>query len=455
MQPLGAEYRDRTRHAIAGTPEVREAVTAATTHFETQQRRAYAQIDAEAWRSWAQSVKDHALTHLGDFLEQAEARLTERGVRVHWAETEADVHALLGSLVAGRGVRRVVKGKSMLSEELGVNRHLEGLGVEVVETDLGEYIIQLLGEAPSHIVGPAIHKSLDDVRALFGERLGTAPDASAESLAAAARGVLREAFLTADMGITGCNFLVAETGSLAIMENEGNIRLSTSLPRVHVALVGIEKVLPRWSDLAGFLQLTARAATGQPVATYVSLVQGPRGGERDGPDEVHVVLVDNGRTRALADPEAWSTLRCLRCGACLNSCPVYRQTGGHAYGWVYSGPIGAVLAPALTGLEAAHPLPFASTLCGACVEVCPVRIPITDLLLEWRRRSVEAGLAPRTERIALGVYGALGERPALFGAAARALRSLPVVAQGAWSEGRGPLRPAERTFRERWKDGDV
>lgn len=247
---------------------------------------------------------------------------------MHWAEDPEEAHRILREIVARHGVKRVVKAKSMLTEELGVNPLLESLGVEVYETDLGEYLIQLLGEPPSHIVGPAIHLALPDIQRLFHQRFGTPLDASPEALAAVARKVLREAFLTADLGISGANFLVAETGTLALMENEGNIRLSTSLPRVHVAFVGIEKLLPRFADLALFLPLTARAATGQRLSTYVSLIQGPAKEGEEGPKEVHVVLVDHGRTSLLHDPEAWEVLRCLRCGACLNACPVYRQTGG-------------------------------------------------------------------------------------------------------------------------------
>jgi L-lactate dehydrogenase complex protein LldF len=349
----------------------------------------------------------------------------------------------------------------MLTEELGVNAWLEGRGVHVRETDLGEYIIQLLGQPPSHIVGPAIHLSVDDCRKLFHEVLGTPPDAAPEALAAAARKALREDFLAADLGISGANFLVAETGTIALIENEGNIRLSTSTPRVHVAFVGIEKLLARFSDLSCFLQLTALSATGQAIGNYVSLIQGPRrDGEPDGPDEVHVVLVDNGRTRLLADDHAWEALRCVRCGACLNICPVYRQTGGHPYGFVYSGPIGSILAPGLLGLEEAMPLPFASSLCGACADVCPVRIPIPDLLLYWRERAVEAGLVARTERLGMHAYAEAAIRPAVFHAAGAVLRfvpwemgglALPVL--GGWTDERVAPKPSRKSFQRLWAEG--
>jgi L-lactate dehydrogenase complex protein LldF len=459
--PPPAAYRRESAKVLRGSPGVRTAVTAATLAFEHRQREAYADVDADRWRDWARDVKTHVLTNLDRYLEQAAERLVDNGVQVHWAETAADALAVLSGVVRSRGVQSAVKAKSMLSEEIGVNEHLEGLGVHVRETDLGEYIIQLLGEPPTHIVGPAIHKSLDDCRRLFHEHLGTPIDAAPDTLAAAARAALREEFLAADLGISGANFLVVETGTIALIENEGNIRLSTSLPRVHVALVGIEKLLPRLEDLAGFLQLTARAATGQPIGNYVSLIQGPRrGGEGDGPEAVHVVLVDNGRTSLLADDRAWEALRCVRCGACLNVCPVYRQTGGHPYGWTYSGPIGAIMAPAMLGLKEAMPLPYASSLCGACADVCPVRIPIPELLVHWRERASEAGLDATSERLALGAYTALAERPSLFVAASSMLRwvpwklgglALPVL--GRWMQQREAPEPSPRSFRSLWKRG--
>jgi len=440
---------------------VRAAVTSATDHSNTNRGRAYSEIDAERWRDWARDVKTHVLTHLDRYLEQAEASLIANGVTVHWAETAADALHALGDIVSERGLTRAIKGKSMLTEELGVNAHLESLGLHVREADLGEYIVQLLGQPPTHIVGPAIHLSVADCQKLFHERLGTPLDGDPDTLARAAREVLRKEFLSADLGISGANFLAADTGTIALIENEGNIRLSTSLPRVHVAFVGIEKLVPTLEDVAGFVQLTTRASTGQPIGNYVSLIQGPRRpGEPDGPEEVHVIFVDNGRTRLLADEAAWEALRCVRCGACLNTCPVYRQTGGHAYGWTYSGPIGAIIAPALLGLEEAMPLPFASTLCGACADVCPVRIPIPDLLLHWREKAVEAGLTSTAEGVGLAAYTAAAERRGLFDLGGTMLRWLPWRAGGralpilgGWMQERTAPEPSKRSFRSLWKDG--
>ena len=455
------DYRAASARILRETPGVRASVGSATRAFDAHRTLAYEGIDAERWRDWARDVKTHALTHLDRYLAEAEARMQERGVHVHWAETADDALAVLDDLVAKHAIRSAVKAKSMVSEELGVNAHLEGLGVRPVETDLGEYIIQLLGEPPSHIVGPAIHKSLDDCRRLFNERLGTPPDADPDTLARAARIALRQAFLDADLGISGANFVAADTGTLALIENEGNIRLSTSLPPVHVAFVGIEKIVPRLEDLSGFLQLTARAATGQPIGNFVSLIQGPRAADEiDGPEEVHVVFVDNGRVALLEDDAAWEALRCIRCGACLNICPVYRQTGGHAYGWTYSGPIGSIIAPAMLGLESAHPLPYASSLCGACADVCPVRIPIPEILVHWRNRSVESGLASGFEGIGSRLYAGLAERPGAFAAAGSLLRwtpwrsagrALPVL--GEWMQQRTAPPPSPKSFRQLWKEG--
>lgn len=455
------EYRSESARILRETPEVRDSVGSATRAFENARWRALAEVDADRWRDWARDVKTHTLMHLDEYLADAADQLQARGVRVHWAEDSAQALSVLDSIVREHGVRSAVKGKSMLSEELGVNEHLESIGVEPVETDLGEYIIQLLGEPPSHIVGPAIHRSLEECRQLFHDRLGTPRDADPDTLADAARRALRTRFLIADLGISGGNFVAADTGTIALIENEGNIRLSTSVPPVHVALVGIEKVVPTFEDLSGFLQLTARSATGQPIGLFVSLLQGPRRpDEVDGPEHVHVVFVDNGRTELLADEHGWEALRCVRCGACLNSCPVYRQTGGHAYGWTYSGPIGAILAPGLLGLEGGMPLPHASSLCGACVEACPVRIPIPDLLLRWREKAVDAGMEPLTEGFGSRFYTGLAERPGAFKAASDTLRwtpwravarALPILSE--WVQERDAPQPSPKSFRDLWREG--
>ncbi|AWR87446.1 LutB/LldF family L-lactate oxidation iron-sulfur protein [Meiothermus taiwanensis] len=464
MKPAANRYPQEAARVLREEPQVRESVTGATLNFDSKRRQAYAEVDAEAWRHWAEGVKNHLLMHLDQYLAQAETSLQRNGVQVHWAEDADDARRIVAGIARKGGVRKVVKAKSMISEELGLNPMLEGMGLEVLETDLGEYIIQLLNQPPSHIVGPAIHLNLAQIRQLFHQRFQTPPEASPEELAAVARKVLREGFLTADMGLSGANFVVAETGTLALIENEGNIRLSTSAPRIHVALVGLEKLLPRFSDLAIFLQLTARAATGQRLGTFVSLIQGPRRpGEPDGPEEVHVVFVDNGRSSLLADLEAWETLRCVRCAACLNACPVYRQTGGHAYGYVYSGPIGAILSPGLLGLEETKPLPYASSLCGACFQACPVRIPIPKLLLTWRHRAVAEGLMPRLEAAAIKGYALAMTQPWLYRLASKALRLLPekaldnrvVPVVRAWVEGRAGLKPSPKSFQQMWEAGEV
>jgi L-lactate dehydrogenase complex protein LldF len=459
LRPRG--YAAAAARSIQEHPETRASVTAATRNFDGNRAAAWQEIDADAWRDWARDVKRHVLTHLGRYLEEAEARLLANGAQVHWAENAAEAQDVVGRLVTRYGARRIVKAKSMLTEELDLNRYLEGRGIQVRETDLGEYIIQLLGQPPSHIVAPVIHLGLEECRRLFTERFGTPADASPEALAAAARAALRADFLAADLGISGGNFLAADTGTLALIENEGNIRLSTSAPRVHVALVGIEKLVPRLEDLSAFVQLTSRSATGQAIGNYVSLIHGPRRAEDpDGPEAFHVVFVDNGRTRLLSDEVAWEVLRCLRCGACLNICPVYRQTGGHPYGFTYSGPIGAILAPGLLGLKEAMPLPYASSLCGACADVCPVRIPIPEILLYWRERAVEAGLVPVTERLAMKGYATSAEHPAAFASAGALLRwvpweaggrALPVL--GGWAGERTPPELSPRSFRSLWKEG--
>jgi L-lactate dehydrogenase complex protein LldF len=420
--------------------------------------------DWEALRFHAREVKDHTLGRLAEYLEQFEANLIRQGAEVIWAEDGAQVAQFLRSLIRHKGVRRVVKSKTMLGEETRVNEALEQDGIEVVETDLGEYIVQLCGEAPFHIVTPAMHKSRQEVADLFAERFGMARTEDVAELTATARRVLRDRFLQAELGITGANFGIAETGTIVIVENEGNARLTVSLPRIHVVLMGIEKLLPRLADLPVFLKLLTRSATGQRISSYVNLVSGPRqADEPDGPEELYVILVDNGRSRVLADGHLRQTLRCIRCGACLNACPVYQRIGGHAYGSVYQGPIGAVLTPQLLSAKEAPEHPFASSLCGACHQVCPVAIEIPELLLRLRRR-VQEETARDTgallERLAMRLWSWTAASPTRFGWASRLLRwgspllvrqgrlRIPVPPLTRWAETRDlPPLPA-RSFRE-------
>ena len=375
-------------------PGLRRALEKVGTGFDGNRRSAIDEVSSEAWEEWreqARRIKEHTLEHLDYYLELLSDNVTKAGGQVHFATDAAQANAIVSELARTRNVRIVTKSKSMVSEELHLNPVLESLDVEVYETDLGEYIIQLAGETPSHLVAPALHKTKDDVARLFSEKLGLPYMEDIDDLARAAREVLRDKFLQADLGISGANFVVAETGTLVIITNEGNGRLCTSAPRIHIGITGMEKVIPSLQDLAVFLRLLPRSATGQRITSYVSMVTGPRRPEdEDGPEEFHLVLVDNGRTRMLSDPELREALYCIRCGACLNICPVYQKVGGHAYGWVYPGPIGAIVSPMLTGLKQAKDLPYASSLCGACRDACPIKINIPRMLLHLRHRLVES-----------------------------------------------------------------
>ncbi|MBI3992251.1 MAG: iron-sulfur cluster-binding protein [Candidatus Lambdaproteobacteria bacterium] len=343
-----------------------------------------------------QAIKQESLARLPELLERLEDRLTARGIQVHWAETADEANAIVLEIARRRGVQLVVKGKTMVSEETELNRFLQRHGIEVLEADLGEYIVQLAQQPPSHIVAPAIHMNRREIADLFHEKLGEPYTVDIEAMTAMARRVLREKFKTAGMGVTGVNFAIAETGTLCLVENEGNGRMCTTAPPVHVAMMGLEKVVANLSDLPTLNRLLTRSATGQAISTYFNWISSPRRrGEKDGPEEVHVVILDNGRSSVYSDGELRDTLACLRCGACLNICPVYARIGGHAYRAVYMGPIGKILTPQLAGLETAGHLTGASTLCGACAEVCPVKIPIPDLLLRLRQEGSQPTAAGR------------------------------------------------------------
>ncbi len=371
--------------------KLQKALFNTTNRFRNARENAVSDVENwETLRDDARQIKKHTIENLDKYLEILEQSITENGGKVHWAEDSYEATKIIGEIALNNKVSSIVKSKSMATEEVELNPYLESIGLKVIETDLGEYIIQLAGEHPSHIIAPAIHKTKDDISKLFSEKLDIPYYEEPEKLTEIARQTLRNEFLNASMGISGANFAVADTGTIVIVENEGNARLTTTLPKIHVALVGIEKLIPRFEHLPIFLSLLARSATGQKSSTYVSYISGPRKeGEIDGPQEFHLILLDNGRTKILESEETRESLYCIRCGACLNICPVYRHVGGHTYGWVYSGPIGAIITPQLMGIDKAPELPFASSLCGACRDVCPVKIDIPKVLLELRKRVIE------------------------------------------------------------------
>jgi L-lactate dehydrogenase complex protein LldF len=343
----------------------------------------------ERLRTLGEAIKQRALSRLPELLEQLEAACTRNGIRVHWAETPAVANRIVLEIIESHTATAVVKGKSMVSEEMHLNAFLNTHGIEAMETDLGEFIIQLNGETPSHIIVPAIHKNKSQIATIFHEKItGTPYTEDVAELNAIARRTLRRRFYEAGIGLSGVNFAVAETGTLCLVENEGNGRMCTTVPPVHIAVMGLEKVVEKLEDLPPLLRLLTGSATGQLITTYVNLITSPRRpGEKDGPREVHLVILDNGRSRIYQDPQLRQTLQCVRCGTCLNHCPVYTRIGGHAYGFVYPGPIGKILNPQVEGLKKAGDLAFASTLCGACEEVCPVKIPIVSLLRRLRDES--------------------------------------------------------------------
>src|SRR5512134_2936961 len=368
----------------------------------------------EEIRSAAAAIRDHALANLDVYLQTFERNATARGAVVHWAETAQDVNRIVCAIARGHGVKKAVKSKSMVTEECALNEALEAAGVEVVETDLGEYILQLAKEPPSHIVAPVVHKTRDEVSDLFEAKHRTPRKTDIAALTREAREMLRREFLTARMGISSANFLVAETGSTLIVTNEGNGRLVTTLPRVHVAITGIEKVLPTLEDVSTLMRLLPAHGTGQTISNYISVTTGVKGeGDRDGPEHFHVILLDGGRVEMLGS-DLQSMLRCIRCGACMNHCPVYQSVGGHAYGWVYPGPMGSVLTPNYVGLENALDLPHAATLCNQCGVVCPVKIPLPELLRKLREKQYERRLRPWYERAALTGWAYLALRPWLY-----------------------------------------
>ncbi len=420
--------------------------------------------DKEAWRDALSELRAHTVANLDRYVDEFTANVEANGGHVFFAGTAAEAREYVMDVARAIPARRVVKAKSMVSEEIGLNEAMEADGMEVVETDLGAFIVQLTGEDPYHIIAPALHLTLEQVRDLFSREAGEELPAEPDVLAAYARRRLREKFMTADLGISGGNFGIASTGTVVLVTNEGNGRMSTTLPGTHVAVMGMERLLPDWESLDTALTLLTRAGTSQRISTYVSAISGPRrDGDRDGPRDLHVVLLDNGRSRILGTKYE-PVLKCIRCGACLDHCPVYGCIGGHAYSRVYSGPIGAVITPLLEGLEEHAELPYASSLCGACVDACPARVPLTESLLALRADAVDSGLEPQTWRVGMRGYAQLSAHPAVWDAALRAagalaqpfapggvLRSAPGLL-GRWTASRDLKTPVRRSFRRRWRE---
>jgi L-lactate dehydrogenase complex protein LldF len=468
MEPTSRAFKQNSRDAL-GNANLQAALTILKRDLTGRRAGAIARLpEFERLREDGRAIKDHVLAHLDLYLEAFERRVTALGGKVHWAADAAEARDMVLGICRAASAKTVTKGKSMIAEEIALNDHLIKNGIEPVETDLGEYIIQLRHETPSHIIAPAIHlmkgqvaqtfreahRDLDPARVLIEPRV----------ICDEARARLRPKFLAADVGITGANFLVAETGSTVIVTNEGNGDLTQDLTRVHIVLASLEKIVPTLEDVSTLLRLLARSATGQEFSTYTTLSSGPRRPEdTDGPEEYHVILLDNGRG-AMVGTEFQDMLRCIRCGACFNHCPVYGSVGGHAYGWVYGGPMGSVLTPQLVGLEEAGNLPNASTFCGRCESVCPMGIPLPKLMRHWREREFERHLQPRRYRAALRLWAFLARRPTLYhlvtdigasllGLAGRSrgrFRTLPLA--GGWTRGRDMPAPEGKTFMAQWQE---
>jgi L-lactate dehydrogenase complex protein LldF len=456
-------------HEALNDAQLQRAMRHVKKNFIEKRANAAARLpEFEALRDAARDIKNHALENLDFYLERYEQNVTAAGGKVHWCVDAEAARQTVLAICRSVGARTVTKGKTMVGEEIGINDFLEANSITPIETDLGEYIIQLRHEPPSHIIAPAIHLNMDQVADAFREshtdldpqRLLDDPPV----LMAEARARLRGRFLAADVGITGANFLIAETGSSVIVTNEGNGDLTQILPKIHIVLATLEKVVPTLEDASVILRVLARSATGQEMSVYTTFSTGPRRPEDpDGPEQYHVVLIDNGRSRMLGT-EFQEALRCIRCGACLNHCPIYQAVGGHAYGWVYSGPIGAVLTPSLVGVAEAGQLPNASTFCGRCESVCPMRIPLPRMMRHWREREFERHLSPAAARYGLGLWAFVARRPTLYrlatGLAARLLgafgrkagrfRSLPLA--GGWTGCRDMPAPEGRTFHQLWAE---
>jgi L-lactate dehydrogenase complex protein LldF len=443
-------------------PRLRRTYQLATSYALKHREESVREVpEWEALRERAHRIKEEAIHHLDGYLEILERKVVDNGGKVYWARDGEEACNYILQVARRIKARTVVKSKSMTTEEIGISHVLEKHGVEAVETDLGEYIVQLAREMPSHIIAPALHKTRQEVGELFSKKLGIPYTQVPEELCEVARRILRQKFLSAELGISGVNFAVADTGTVVIVENEGNARLTTSMPKVHIAVMGLEKVIPSFVDLPIFLKLLPISSTGQKQSSYVSFISSARRpGELDGPEEFHLLILDNGRTEILADPKMRESLFCIRCGACLNTCPVYQRVGGHAYGSIYSGPIGAVLTPLFQGIETAKDLPYASSLCGACSNICPVKIDIHHMLLWLRKQVAEQRQTPWRERFMMKLYLAGMKDSTLYSIGSRLLRaaltlsgrkSKPLQVPG-WTETRDFPPLADKSFKQLWKE---
>lgn len=455
--------KERVKKEITDT-HARQAVARATEKLHHGRLQAAEGIgNWEEWRKRGSEIRSHTIQHLDYYLSQFADNVEKQGGHVYFAKdaTEALEHAR--QIVKSVNGKYTVKSKSMVTEEIKLNHALEEIGVETVETDLGEYILQLAGEHPSHLLGPAVHKTKEQVAELFAKEGGHEVAADLQTLVGFARSAIREKFLAADIGITGCNFAIAEEGAISLLTNEGNARMVTTLPDTHIVFMGMERIVPTWEDFEVVINLLPRAGTGQKISSGVSILKPVRSHENDGPKQMHVIILDNGRSQQLGDPDFQEILNCIRCGACINVCPVYRHVGGHSYGSVYNGPIGAVLTPLLNqDSKQAAELSYASSLCGACHEACPVRIPLHDMLVKLRHRNVQDGYTSPLEKMAFNMFGKTFSSPALYDKATKAgqLLQKPFIKDGhfkestpfmkGWTDSR-EFPQVQTSFRERWK----
>jgi L-lactate dehydrogenase complex protein LldF len=469
MDIRSPSFKQNAREALDNEP-LQRAMSHVRAGFIDKRRKAVENLpEFEQLRESSRDIKNHTLTYLDLYLDAYEEKVRESGGEVHFAETAADARNIILDICREAGARTVTKGKSMIAEEIALNDHLEANDIEPVETDLGEYIIQLRHESPSHIIAPAVHVNMDQVETEFRKaHTDLDPDrdlSEPTSLLAEARAVLRERFQSAEVGITGANFLIAETGTSVIVTNEGNGDLTQILPRVHIVLASIEKITPTLEDVSQILRVLARSATGQDTSCYTTFSTGPRReGDPDGPESYHVVILDNGRSGMLGS-QYQDMLRCIRCGACMNHCPVYQAVGGHSYGWVYPGPMGSVLTPALIGVDKSGHLPNASSFCGRCEEACPMKIPLPKMMRHWRQREYEKHLSPSSVRWGLGVWAYFVTRPRLYRLATRyAMRVLGNLGSrkgrfarlplaGGWTKHRELPAPQGETFLDMWAAG--